>query len=77
MSKSIAEVPESTIRRQVLAHEVARYPTRAAFVREHGLNESYICQLLNRLAPFGERAARKLEGQIGLPRGWLDREIGA
>lgn len=34
--------------------------------------KSYFSQLLNGTASFGERAARRIEKQYGMPDGWLD-----
>lgn len=41
-------------------------PSIAAFARKHGLDPTYISQLLNGHRQFGERAAAKMAGQIGL-----------
>ena len=43
-----------------------------AFANAHGLNESYLSQILNKHRRLGERAARNLEKQIGLPPFGLD-----
>jgi transcriptional regulator with XRE-family HTH domain len=47
-----------------------------AFAEAHDLNDSYLSQLLNKHRSLGEKAARKLEKQIGLPPGFLDEEPG-
>ncbi|WP_038369705.1 helix-turn-helix transcriptional regulator [Brackiella oedipodis] len=39
----------------------------------HGLDATYISQLLNNHRNFGEKAARKMEQLIGLPTGWFDK----
>lgn len=36
------------------------------------LDATYISQLLNGHRNFGEKAARKMEGIMGLPEGWFD-----
>lgn len=36
--------------------------------------KSYISQLLAGKAPFGERAARRLEHDYGMPQRWLDQQ---
>jgi SOS-response transcriptional repressor LexA len=47
----------------------------ASFARRHDLDPNYVWQLLNGVRSFGEKAARKMENQIGLPRKWLDQPI--
>ena len=45
----------------------------AAFARLHeGVNPTYVSQLLNGTAPFGDRAVEKMEKLIGLPAGTFD-----
>ncbi|TXD63492.1 hypothetical protein FUT88_02270 [Ralstonia sp. TCR112] len=45
----------------------------AAFARLHkGVNPTYVSQLLNGAAPFGDRAVEKMEKLIGLPAGTFD-----
>jgi len=44
----------------------------AAFARKHGLDATYLSQLLNRHRSFGERAARNIEEKAGLPRRWFE-----
>jgi hypothetical protein len=46
----------------------------AEFCRKHELDPTWIRQLLNQDKTFGEKAARNLERQIGLPRGELDNK---
>ncbi len=46
--------------------------TLAAFADRYGLDSSYLSQILNRHRNLGEKAARKMEGQIGIDRGALD-----
>lgn len=43
-----------------------------AFSTSYGLDSSYLSQMLNNHRGFGEKAARKMEGQLGLPAGSLD-----
>lgn len=59
-------------RRLRLVELLDEYEVRAEFTRKFDLNESYIHQLITGKAPFGERAARKLEKQIGLAHGYFD-----
>lgn len=40
-----------------------------------GINTSYISQLVNGMRSFGEKAARKLEMQCGLPKNYFDQPI--
>jgi hypothetical protein len=50
----------------------------AAFVRNFGLpasTASYISQLFSGGRSFGEKAARQLEEQSGMPVGWFDEGI--
>ena len=50
----------------------------AAFVRNFGLpnsTASYISQLFSGNRNFGEKAARQLESQTGMPVGWFDEEV--
>lgn len=50
----------------------------AAFVRHFSLpasTASYISQLFGGNRNFGEKAARQLESQTGMPIGWLDEEV--
>jgi hypothetical protein len=42
------------------------------FADTHGLNESYLSQILNKHRRLGEKAARNLEKQIGIPEKSLD-----
>jgi hypothetical protein len=37
--------------------------------------KSYFSQLLNGAAPFGERAARRIENDYGMEKGYLDRPL--
>lgn len=59
-------------RREKLAGLVVQHPTIAAFAREHGLDPTYVFQLLNRHRVFGEKAARNMENKMRLPPGWFD-----
>lgn len=61
------------IRIENLKRLASRYPRTADFVREFGLDSSYISQLLNGHRSFGEKSARKMEQQIGLQPMELDR----
>ena len=61
------------IRLQALREEIAKFPTLAAFARHYGLDVTYISQLLHGHRNMGEKAARKLETQLGWPPLALDR----
>lgn len=41
--------------------------------KQHGRTYAYWQGLLNGSRPFGEKAARSIEGEMGLAHGWLDR----
>ena len=46
----------------------------AAFCRKfEKIDPNYISQILNGHRNFGEKAARTMEGKLGLPSGWFDR----
>ncbi|WP_437881048.1 LexA family transcriptional regulator [Pseudomonas sp. LRF_L74] len=47
--------------------------TQADFAEKHDLNASYISQILTGSRSFGEKAARNMEGKIGVPAGTLSR----
>lgn len=49
-----------------------RAESTAEFARTYGLDPSYLSQILNGHRGFGEKAARKMETQIGLQPGALD-----
>lgn len=70
-------IDKQKIRLKNLKLLVANAPSIAAFSRNHGLDQTYISQLLNGYRQIGEKAARKLEDKIGLQPDWLDREAGA
>jgi SOS-response transcriptional repressor LexA len=55
------------IRLQALRGEIAKFPTLVAFARHYGLDTTYISQLLHGHRNMGEKAARKLEAQLGWP----------
>jgi SOS-response transcriptional repressor LexA len=61
------------IRLHALREEIAKFPTLVAFARHYGLDTTYISQLLHGHRNMGERAARKLETQMGWPPMTLDR----
>lgn len=62
-----------TRRVKKLRHMVNQAGGPAAFARmHHGVNPTYISQLLNGVAPFGDRAVDKMEKLIGLPTGTFD-----
>lgn len=48
---------------------------QAKFVAQFELNQGEISQLLLKKRTFGERRARKLETQAGIPQNWLDMDM--
>lgn len=63
------------VRRRRLAEligDVARRGAVAEFARTHGLNDTYLRQLLNGHRSLGEKAARRMEREIGLSPKFLD-----
>lgn len=50
---------------------------KAEFGRKYGIDPTYISQLLTGHRAMGEKAARKLEGLIGLESGYLDNPLNA
>jgi SOS-response transcriptional repressor LexA len=50
----------------------SRSDSAADFARTYGLDPSHISQMMNGHRGFGEKAARKIEAQVGLPSGSLD-----
>lgn len=58
------------ILRSVIKSEGAE--SDADFCRNHGLNPSYLSQVMTGSRSFGEKSARKFEKQIGLPFEFLD-----
>lgn len=67
-----------TLRRHWLKQIVAASGMRSAeFARTHGIDETYLSQLLNGHGSFGEKSARNLERKIRLPEGQLDRPLPA
>jgi len=69
------DVQKTRIRRlkQVISEKSG---SAAAFARAHGIEASYLSQLINQHRSFGERAARKMEMKAGLPAGYLDFDDG-
>ena len=68
----------SDIRRKNLNDLIGRHGERGRiidFAERHGLDASYISQLLNKHRGMGEKAARKIEQVIGLAPGALDNPI--
>ena len=60
------------IRLQALRGEIKNFPTLVAFARHYGLDTTYISQLLHGHRNMGEKAARKLEAQLGWPPLMMD-----
>ncbi|MEW5248641.1 LexA family protein [Microbulbifer sp. 2201CG32-9] len=60
------------IRRENLRQLVNQYKSKAEFGRRHGVDPTYVSQLLNKHRNFGEKAARKMEGKLGLKPLTLD-----
>lgn len=63
------------IRRQNLLALIGNN-TMAEYAREHDLDASYLSQIKNGSRGFGEKAARKMEEKIGLPKYALDIKAG-
>jgi SOS-response transcriptional repressor LexA len=61
------------IRLKALRNEIGKFPTLAAFARHHGLDTTYISQLINGHRNLGEKAARNLEAKLGWPAMSMDR----
>ena len=58
------------------AKEKVRRDNLAAFFADGSIppdEKSYFSQLLNKKAPFGEKAARRIEADYGMDPGYLDR----
>lgn len=53
---------------------VEQFDSIAAFARHHGLDATYISQLLNGHRNFGEKAARGMERKMHLPAHYFDAE---
>lgn len=49
---------------------------QAVAARAIGMPSQWVSDALAGRNSFGERAARKIEGNIGLPPGWLDKAAG-
>lgn len=64
-------------RRRRLALLIDRkYGTQAEFVRATGENQGEVSGLLSGKKSFGEKKARKIELESGIPSGWLDLAAG-
>lgn len=61
--------PKRVLRLRVL---VEQFDSIAAFARHHGLDATYISQLLNGHRQFGEKAARTMESKMNLPANYFD-----
>lgn len=53
---------------------VTQFDSIAAFSRHHGLDATYISQLLNGHRRFGEKAARNMEEKMHLPPNHFDAD---
>lgn len=69
---------KSTVRQRNLRALIkdAGGPTPLAHRLGHA-GPSYLSQLANAHRPITEKAARKLESDLGLPEGWLDEDVHA
>ncbi len=65
--------PDTANRRLRLIALIEKFESRAQMVRRYDLNDSYLHQLINGIAPFGEKAARNLENQMGLTYKYFDQ----
>lgn len=64
------------IRRKRLKELVDIAGNPAKFEKLHpSITANYVRQVISGYAPFGERAARKIEKTLNLPAGWLDSPI--
>lgn len=60
-------------RRANLKRLVADYPTQREFGEAAGLSVAQISHILTEVRGMGEEVARRIEGALGLPLGWMDR----
>jgi hypothetical protein len=69
-----SHINETRLRR--LQQLINRFPkdpgNRAAFCREHGLNEAQVGHWFTGVRSFGEKSARSVEDAVGLAPGYLD-----
>jgi len=61
------------IRRDNLRALLSRYASQRELADELSLAPAYINQMFNGYRGIGERTARKIEKQLGLPHLWMDR----
>ena len=62
----------SEIRKQNLQILAASFKTQRAFADALDATPGYVSQLLIGVGSFGEKVARKIEGLLDIPEGWLD-----
>ena len=65
---------EETRRNQLSKLIQEKYKNQAGFIRETGINQGELSAILRGKKSFGEKKARKLEEDAGLPSGWLDQD---
>ena len=63
------------VRAEALRALIKEQGSNAEFARKHGLDASYLSQLVNGHRAFGEKAARKMEEAIGLPNFFFDQQV--
>lgn len=61
------------IRRENLTRLVEQYGSQRKLSDATGLAPTYIHQMLSSIRGIGEKTARKIEINTGLPDGWLDK----
>lgn len=66
---------EETRRNQLSKLIQEKYKNQAGFIRETGINQGELSAILRGKKSFGEKKARKLEEDAGLPSGWLDQDL--
>lgn len=76
MKKETNEIPVANRRARLAELIATRYKSQAEFVALSGQSQSEVSGMVNGTKSFGEKKARKIESQCGLPSGWLDRPAG-
>lgn len=65
---------DQDIRRANLNAYISSIGGQAAFIEKTSKNQGQVSGLQNGRLPFGERLARRLERELGLPTKWLDHD---
>jgi transcriptional regulator with XRE-family HTH domain len=53
-----------------------KFASQAEMARASGMPSQWVSDALHGRCSFGEKAARKIEENLGLPAGWLDKATG-